>query len=198
MNDINSMNKKLLALVIFGMFCIQTYTNTSTSITIEAMKLDDVEQTESVFYRGFMQAYGHYKPEQIGIQGNMDEYLKAWFVDHCHHVKRHEKPTHLLAAKKDNCIVGYIVFEELESQGSIYLYSIAVDPEMHGKGIGKLLIKSMIDSVPAKKIIVHTRNVNAASITFYKKLGFVESDCISPYYQELAHVLVGFELNVKN
>lgn len=105
-------------IVLFTILCA-SYAY-SQELVIEVMKLDDVEQTESVFYWGFMQAYGHFAPEQIGIHGNMDEYLKAWFVDHCHHVKSCEKPTYCLVAKKDNSIVGYIVFEELDTQGAIY------------------------------------------------------------------------------
>jgi len=166
-------------------------------ITIDVMNCDDIQQTESVFYRGFMHAYGHFSPEQIGIKGDGDigQYLKDWFAgDHFQHIKNCKNPTYCLAAKKENRVVGYVVFEQLDTIGTIYLYSIAVDPEMHGRGIGRELIQSISDCVPTTKIVVHTRNVNVPAIAFYKKLGFVESDCVSPYYQELAHVLVGFEL----
>ena len=169
--------------------------NLSDAVSIEILDLKDIEQTASVFHNGFLAAYGRFKPEEIGVTGDMESYLREWFIDHCNHVRHCEKPLYCIVAKHNKAIVGYIVFETLDNQGTIYLYSIAVDPSVHGKGIGTRLISAISDVVPTRKIIVHTRNVNSSAI-FYKKLGFKDSNIKSPYYQELAHVLIGFELDL--
>jgi len=59
--------------------------------------------------------------------------------------------------------------------GDVRVVSIAVKPEHQRKGLGKLLMDSVINIIPeTKRIFLSTRITNEGAISAYKKWGFTE------------------------
>ena len=71
-------------------------------------------------------------------------------------------------------ILGFISQENPEDA---YIHLLCVDPKMRGRHIGKRLIERFIEEAvlkKCKKVYLITKPVNWNSISFYKKLGFLE------------------------
>ena len=71
-------------------------------------------------------------------------------------------------------ILGFISQENPEDT---YIHLLCVDPKMRGKHIGKKLVEKFAEEAAlkeCKKIYLITKPVNWNSISFYKKLGFLE------------------------
>ncbi|MEL7671526.1 GNAT family N-acetyltransferase [Methanobacterium sp.] len=71
-------------------------------------------------------------------------------------------------------ILGFISQENPED---VYIHLLCVDPKMRGKHIGKKLVEKFAEEAAlkeCKKIYLITKPVNWNSISFYKKLGFLE------------------------
>ena len=89
---------------------------------------------------------------------------------------------------------GFIVAEEKEikgfiigtvSQGQGQLKLIAVDSDCRSRGIGKMLIESLLEFFKKKRVesvFVHTRTENKAGISFLKDFGFEITETIEKYY----------------
>ncbi|OEC87124.1 acetyltransferase [Methanobacterium sp. A39] len=71
-------------------------------------------------------------------------------------------------------ILGFISQENPEEA---YIHLLCVDPKMRGKHVGRKLVERFADEAvlkECKKIYLITKPVNWNSISFYKKLGFLE------------------------
>ncbi len=71
-------------------------------------------------------------------------------------------------------ILGFISQENPEEA---YIHLLCVDPKMRGRHIGKKLVEKFTEEAAlkeCKKIYLITKPVNWNSISFYKKLGFLE------------------------
>lgn len=71
-------------------------------------------------------------------------------------------------------LLGFISQENPEEA---YIHLLCVDPKMRGKHIGKKLVEKFTEELAlknCKKIYLITKPVNWNSISFYKKLGFLE------------------------
>lgn len=71
-------------------------------------------------------------------------------------------------------LLGFISQEDPEDA---YIHLLCVDPKIRGKDIGRKLIEAFIekaDSIGCKKVNLITKPINWNSISFYKKLGFIE------------------------
>ena len=78
-----------------------------------------------------------------------------------------------LICKQDNQIIGFIIFSPINPDA--HILSISVKKEMQSKGIGTLLLNSMLDQCKVmnyKKIFLEVRASNIKAINFYEKLGF--------------------------
>ena len=71
-------------------------------------------------------------------------------------------------------LLGFISPENLEES---YIHLLCVDPKMRGRNIGRKLIDAFLEmatSKGVKKVILITKPINWNSISFYKKIGFLE------------------------
>jgi ribosomal-protein-alanine N-acetyltransferase len=88
-----------------------------------------------------------------------------------------------LICKKDNLMIGFIIFSPISSEA--HILSISVRNEMQSKGIGTLLLKSMLDQCKVmnyKKIFLEVRVSNEKAINFYEKFGFSKDAIRNNYY----------------
>lgn len=80
---------------------------------------------------------------------------------------------------RTNELLGYITYEAQPdcSYGMLRLTGIAVKPSMQKRGLGKLLLHSIVTIIPnVKDIYVATRVTNAAALAAYSAWGFVRID----------------------
>jgi ribosomal protein S18 acetylase RimI-like enzyme len=88
------------------------------------------------------------------------------------------KSTSLVAELPSGGIGGFILgFISQENPEEAYIHLLCVDPKMRGKHVGRKLVEKFIDEVTlreCKKICLITKPINWNSISFYKKLGFLE------------------------
>ena len=90
-----------------------------------------------------------------------------------------------LICKKDNLMIGFIIFSAISPEANIL--SISVRNEMQSKGIGTLLLKSMLDQCKVmnyKKIFLEVRVSNEKAINFYEKFGFSKDAIRNNYYTD--------------
>jgi len=81
----------------------------------------------------------------------------------------------LALAYNDEKLVGYTLYHLLDRQPIIHIDHFAVDPNCQGKGIGKLLLESTIDSTPGiMAVVLTTRILNKAAQAFYRRQGFYQ------------------------
>jgi ribosomal-protein-alanine N-acetyltransferase len=82
-------------------------------------------------------------------------------------------PQGFLIAKNKEKVLGYGILKKEPNKGLIF--SLAVLPEMQNRGIGKEIMKRLIEIAKKenlKKIYLHTRETNFKAIAFYQKFGF--------------------------
>ena len=90
-----------------------------------------------------------------------------------------------LICKKDNLMIGFIIFSPISPEA--HVLSISVRNEMQSKGIGTMLLKSMLDQCKVmnyKKIFLEVRVSNEKAINFYEKFGFSKDAIRNNYYTD--------------
>ena len=87
--------------------------------------------------------------------------------------KGYENSLKVLVAYEDDKLLG-IIRAVGDGFTVVFIQDILVFPEEQGKGIGKALIKAMLDSYPNVRQIQLTTDIDPKTIAFYKSVGFSE------------------------
>jgi ribosomal-protein-alanine acetyltransferase len=90
---------------------------------------------------------------------------------------------HGLVCKEDNKMLGFLIFSPIKPEA--HLLSIAVIETQQYKGIGSLLLKSMISQCKAmgiNQVFLEVRASNEKAIGFYQKHGFKNDAIRENYY----------------
>lgn len=90
-----------------------------------------------------------------------------------------------LICKHDSEIIGFIIFSPINPEA--HILSISVTKKIQSKGIGSLLLQSMLDQCAAmnyKKIFLEVRTSNLQAINFYQKFGFSKDAIRDNYYSD--------------
>ena len=90
---------------------------------------------------------------------------------------------HGLVCKEDNKMLGFLIFSPIKPEA--HLLSIAVIETQQYKGIGSLLLKSMISQCKAmgiNQVFLEVRASNEKAIGFYQKYGFKKVAKRENYY----------------
>ena len=88
-----------------------------------------------------------------------------------------------LVCRIDNIIVGFIIFSVINKE--IHLLNIAVHTEHQKKGIGSLLMETMLKQASVMgvlKVYLEVRSKNEKAILFYKKYNFIKDAVRVNYY----------------
>lgn len=88
-----------------------------------------------------------------------------------------------LVCRIDNIIVGFIIFSVIKKE--IHLLNIAVHTEHQKKGIGSLLMETMLKQASVmgvSKVYLEVRSKNEKAILFYKKYNFIKDAVRVNYY----------------
>lgn len=87
--------------------------------------------------------------------------------------KGYENSLKVLAAYEGDKLLG-IIRAVGDGFTVVFIQDILVFPEEQGKGIGKALIKAMLDYYPNVRQIQLTTDIDPKTIAFYKSVGFIE------------------------
>jgi len=90
-----------------------------------------------------------------------------------------------LICKHDSKIIGFIIFSPINPEA--HILSISVTKKIQSKGVGALLLQSMLDQCAAmnyKKIFLEVRTSNLQAINFYQKFGFSKDAIRDNYYTD--------------
>ena len=88
-----------------------------------------------------------------------------------------------LVCRIDNIIVGFIIFSVINKE--MHLLNIAVHTEHQKKGIGSLLMETMLKQASVmgvSKVYLEVRSKNEKAILFYKKYNFIKDAVRVNYY----------------
>ena len=88
-----------------------------------------------------------------------------------------------LVCRINNVIVGFIIFSVINKE--IHLLNIAVHTEHQKKGIGSLLMETMLKQASVmgvSKVYLEVRSKNEKAILFYKKYNFIKDAVRVNYY----------------
>ena len=95
-----------------------------------------------------------------------------------HIFTKYFKSTCFVAQLPSGGIGGFLLgFISQENPVESYIHLLCVDPKLRSRNIGKKLIDAFLDMAVlkgCKKVILITKPINWNSISFYKKLGFLE------------------------
>ena len=88
-----------------------------------------------------------------------------------------------LVCRVDNIIIGFIIFSVIMKE--IHLLNIAVHAEHQKKGVGSLLMESMLKQASVMgvlKVYLEVRSKNEKALLFYKKYNFIQDAVRVNYY----------------
>jgi diaminobutyrate acetyltransferase len=88
------------------------------------------------------------------------------------------KSTSFVAEFPSGEIAGFILgFISQENPEESYIHMLCTDPKIRGKGIGRKLVEKFLNTSAlkgCKKVYLIVKPINWNSISFYRKLGFLE------------------------
>lgn len=95
----------------------------------------------------------------------------------------------VIVTEYEGAVAGYVLFGPVPlTEGTYDLYWIATDPELHGKGVGRLLMKEVerrMRVAGARLLCLETSSQGNYSRTrkFYQQAGYLEESCIRDFYR---------------
>ncbi len=90
----------------------------------------------------------------------------------------------MVAVDSGERVVGFVCPMLVIDEG--HILDVAVDPGFRGKGIGRLLVKRVLDECQlqgAKFISLEVRTSNSTAISLYRQLGFIVNGQRRAYYE---------------
>lgn len=134
-----------------------------TEITICPMTAADIDQILAIEKKSFPHPW-----------------LRQHFIDELN--SPHAFP--LSAFEPSGRLIGYICPMQLLDEG--HILDVAVDPDLRGGGVGRLLVEQVIKdcrAAGAEFVSLEVRESNLSAISLYKKIGFAETGRRKRYYE---------------
>jgi len=117
---------------------------------------------------------GKYLEDVIKItRENMAEYYSNW-KDEFVSIDYLDKNTECIMLKKDNEIIGFIIFEKKTEKNELFVISLQIKKEYQRKGYGTLLIRKL-ESIAFKnklKLSLMVLKSNKKAINIYLRNGY--------------------------
>lgn len=95
----------------------------------------------------------------------------------------------VIVTEYEEVVAGYVLFGPVPlTEGNYDLYWIATDPELHGKGVGRQLMKEVerrLRVAEARLLCLETSSQGhyARTRKFYQQAGYLEESCIRDFYR---------------
>lgn len=93
----------------------------------------------------------------------------------------------LLVAEDGGLLTGYVLVLFRRKTSMARMYSLAVEPSLQGRGIGKALIEAAEKDALGKGVVsmrLEVRMDNAGAIALYRKLGYHDFGVLPDYYDD--------------
>jgi [ribosomal protein S18]-alanine N-acetyltransferase len=97
-----------------------------------------------------------------------------------------------LITREDETVTGCIISDN--DRGRVRIMNIAVHPEYRNRGIGKLLMHSVMAQKPDSSVVLMVEEINTAAQAMYTDLGFARTG-YHPNYYGTGHT--GIEMTLK-
>jgi GNAT superfamily N-acetyltransferase len=138
-------------------------------IILRTAKEEDIQVIQDIANSTWYNTYADYlSAEQI-------EYMLESMYNKGALLTQFQEGHVFLIATEDNVDMGFAGFSLLDADAAVYkLHKLYVLPEMHGRGVGKLLINEVLNRVKklGGKSIELNVNRNNKAADFYKSSGF--------------------------
>ena len=93
----------------------------------------------------------------------------------------------MLCAFSDGAFAGYALIGLRKGSTAASVYSIAVDPDMNGRGLGRALMIAAEQGAAARgrtALTLEVRADNSGAVGLYERLGYERFDVIADYYED--------------
>ncbi|MFY9806821.1 MAG: ribosomal protein S18-alanine N-acetyltransferase [Pseudonocardiaceae bacterium] len=77
---------------------------------------------------------------------------------------------HYLSARDDDSLIGYVGLARIGTEAEIH--TLAVDPAHHRRGIGRALLRAVLDHAVGATVFLEVRTDNDSAIRLYRSEGF--------------------------
>lgn len=113
--------------------------------------------------------------EDMPAVANIDIEAFGWFWHNTADALQRARSLSVSAtvAEDNSGVIGYQISTG-NSRGT-HLARLAVKPELQGRGVGSALVNDLIQRTGTRHLSVNTQHDNAASLTLYKKIGFIRT-----------------------
>jgi [ribosomal protein S18]-alanine N-acetyltransferase len=88
---------------------------------------------------------------------------------------------HYLTAREGDSLVGYAGLARVDAEAEVH--TLAVDPAHRRRGIGRALLRAVLDHVMGATVFLEVRTDNAAAIALYRSEGFTVIGTRRRYYR---------------
>lgn len=91
----------------------------------------------------------------------------------------------IVVAERDGSVVGFGVGEGVEPE--LHISNLAVDPKWRGLGIGRALLRALLDwgrRLGLEEAWLEVRESNQAALGLYESMGFVVTGTRKSYYRK--------------
>lgn len=119
-------------------------------------------------------------------ESDIDDFIKD--MNNAFHMRYDRKEAErvrkdMKSIKRGDTIIGYVGFSHYKQDGKKYLGlgNFMIKPEYQGKGCGRSVIKDIIAKNDCDEIYCYVDKKNTAAISFYKKIGTVDTDHLTKY-----------------
>ena len=142
----------------------------------DAVTVDDVSRIRSL-----VGATGYFFADEIEIAAELVEERLGRGV---------RSGYEFVLAERDDRLLGYACFGKIDgTEGSFDLYWIAVDPQMHGQGLGRLIMEraeKAMNTMGAISVYADTSSTDkyAPTRAFYVAMGFHEQARLEDFYRK--------------
>lgn len=183
--------KKFIAGFVFLFSALQAH----QEVQLDWISNGDLQQEETIFLKAFLNAYKDIPLDVLKVK-DVTAFLQEAFNDERADFNNPEKEILWVVAKENNKAIGFATFEKTDNAGEVYIRQLAVDPAFQGGGVAKKMVMAILERLPeAKKLVVSTRKINIGACSFYKKLGFSETE--RPHDGLSPERYVGFEKDIQ-
>lgn len=86
-----------------------------------------------------------------------------------------------LAAREDGVLIGYAGLARMGGEAEVH--TLAVDPAHQGKGVGRALLRALLDGAADATVFLEVRTDNEAAIALYRSEGFAVIGTRRGYYR---------------
>ncbi|HKR48464.1 MAG TPA: ribosomal protein S18-alanine N-acetyltransferase [Pseudonocardiaceae bacterium] len=88
---------------------------------------------------------------------------------------------HYLVARQDGSLIGYAGLSRVGTEAEIH--TLAVDPAHQGRGIGRALLRALLDHAAGATVFLEVRTDNESAIQLYRSEGFEVIGTRRGYYR---------------